>query len=106
MVVTDRTHAQITFGLDDIDKQLTKLNRLLEYLEPQHREIQTVNLIVERNIPVTFFEPEVGSARRRRRSRGDTKAAPKKRDALHPPPATPKSDSGAKSRTAFANLFV
>jgi cell division protein FtsQ len=59
MVVTDRTHAQITFGLEDIDKQLTKLNRLLDYVEPTHREIQTVNLLVERNTPVTFFEPEV-----------------------------------------------
>src|SRR4051812_40757154 len=61
LVVTDRNHAEITFGLDEIDKQLIKLNRLLEYLEPQKREIQTVNLLVKYNTPVTFFdeEPEV-----------------------------------------------
>jgi cell division septal protein FtsQ len=56
MVVTDRSHAEITFGLDEIDKQLSKLTRLIEYLEPQHREIQTVNLLVKYNTPVTFFD--------------------------------------------------
>jgi hypothetical protein len=58
LVVTDRTHAEITFGLDGIDKQLSKLNRLLDHLEPQHREIQTVNLQVRWNTPVTFVEPD------------------------------------------------
>lgn len=95
MVATDRTHAQITFGLDDIGKQLTKLNRLLEYLEPQHREIQTVNLLVERNIPVTFFEPEVEGPPAPPKP-GDTKAAPKKETRSTPTP-TPKSTPGKKS---------
>ncbi len=57
VVVTDRDRARITFGLDHIEKQLARLYRLLEVIEPTHREIQTVNLLVERNPPVTFLEP-------------------------------------------------
>jgi cell division septal protein FtsQ len=56
LVVTDRKHARVTFGLEDIDRHLTQFYRLLDYLEPTHREIQTVNLLVERNTPVTFMD--------------------------------------------------
>jgi cell division septal protein FtsQ len=55
--VRDRSHAQVTFGLDRVDAQLDRLNRLLDHLEPARREIQTVNLLVERNMPVTFVDP-------------------------------------------------
>ena len=55
--VRDRSHAQVTFGLDRVDAQLDRLNRLLDHLEPSRREIQTVNLLVERNMPVTFVDP-------------------------------------------------
>jgi cell division protein FtsQ len=58
LVVTDQKRAQITFGLDRVDQQLERLNRLLDHLEPEHREIQTVNLLVERNVPVTFAPEE------------------------------------------------
>jgi cell division protein FtsQ len=57
LVVTDQKHAKITFGLDRVDQQLERLNRLLDTIEPTHRELQTVNLLVERNVPVTFSEP-------------------------------------------------
>lgn len=57
LVVTDRSKARITFGLDRVDKQLERLNRLLDHLEQGKREIQTVNLLVERNVPVTFAPP-------------------------------------------------
>ena len=57
LVVTDRTLAQITFGLDRIDLQLEQLNRLLDHFVPRQREIQTVNLLVGRNVPVTFAPP-------------------------------------------------
>jgi len=58
LVVTDQRHAKITFGLDNIDRQLTRLYRCLDRAAADHKELQTVNLIVERNVPVTFFEPE------------------------------------------------
>jgi len=58
LVVTDQRRAQITFGVQKIEAQLARLNRVLELNEPSHQEIRTVNLIPERNVPVTFFPPE------------------------------------------------
>lgn len=58
LVVTDQRHAKITFGLDKIETQLARLNRYLDRAAQDKKEIQTVNLIVERNTPVTFVEPE------------------------------------------------
>ena len=57
LVVTDQRRAKITFAFDKIDAQLGRLNRLLDVIEPTKQEIQTINLIPERNIPVTFFDP-------------------------------------------------
>ena len=57
LVVTDQRRAKITFAFDKIDAQLSRLNRLLDVIEPTKQEIQTVNLIPERNIPVTFYDP-------------------------------------------------
>jgi cell division protein FtsQ len=56
LVVTDRTRAKVLFGLDRIDLQLEKLNRLLDHVQPSKREVQMVNLLLERNLPVTFVE--------------------------------------------------
>jgi len=58
LVVTDQKRAHITFGLDHLDAQLARLNRLLDVIEPTGKEIQTVNLLVERNVPVTFYDPD------------------------------------------------
>jgi cell division protein FtsQ len=56
LVVTDRNHVRVTFGLDAIDQQQARLNRILERTQQMQREVQTVNLLVERNTPVTFLE--------------------------------------------------
>jgi cell division septal protein FtsQ len=58
LVVTDQKHAHITFGLDRLEAQLGRLNRLLDVIEPTGKEIQTVNLLVERNVPVTFYDAD------------------------------------------------
>jgi len=58
LTVTDQRHAKITFGLDRIDSQLSRLYRCLDRAAADKKELQTVNLIVERNVPVTFVEPE------------------------------------------------
>lgn len=62
LLVTDQRHAKITFGLDRIDQQLTRLYRCLDRAAEDKKELQTVNLIVERNIPVTFYDPEAEAA--------------------------------------------
>lgn len=58
LIVTDQRRAKITFGLDKVDTQLSRLNRYLDRAAQDKKEIQTVNLIVERNTPVTFVEAE------------------------------------------------
>lgn len=57
LVVTDRTHARVTFGLDLVDQQLARLNRLLDRVQLMQRDVQTVNLLVQQNVPVTFADP-------------------------------------------------
>ena len=57
LVVTDERHAKITFPLDNIEAQLDRLALLFANSMRSKREIQTVNLLVERNVPVTFVPP-------------------------------------------------
>ena len=54
LMVTDDRRARVTFGFDNIEGQLGRLHQLLDYVEPQNRELQSVNLMLERNIPVVF----------------------------------------------------
>jgi cell division septal protein FtsQ len=54
LVVTDKNHSKVTFGFDNLDTQLQRLEQFLMYSEDAHRELATVNLLVQRNIPVTF----------------------------------------------------
>lgn len=54
LVVTDKNHTRVTFGFDNIDAQLERLEQFLVYSDDSKRELATVNLLVQRNIPVTF----------------------------------------------------
>jgi cell division septal protein FtsQ len=54
LVVTDKNHSKVTFSFDDLDLQLRRLEQFLIYSDDAHRELATVNLLVQRNIPVTF----------------------------------------------------
>jgi len=57
LVVTDKNHTQITFGYDHLSAQLQRLEQFLIYSDDSKRELETVNLLVQRNIPVTFTQP-------------------------------------------------
>jgi cell division protein FtsQ len=57
LIVTDERHAKIMFPLDDIAAQLDRLQVLYANIDSSRREIQTVNLLVRRNVPVTFVPP-------------------------------------------------
>ena len=59
LVVTDKNHSKVTFGFDNLDLQLQRLEQFLIYSDDAHREIATVNLLVQRNIPVTFAKSPV-----------------------------------------------
>ena len=52
-VVSDH-NARITFSTDDYPEQLGRLRQLLEHCRDTGRELETVNLMVRRNTPVTF----------------------------------------------------
>jgi cell division septal protein FtsQ len=54
MVVTDQRRTRVTFGFDNLEDQIARLRQLMDSVEPMQRELQTVNLMLERNIPVTF----------------------------------------------------
>ncbi len=56
LTVTDKQHASVTFGTDEIEPQLHRLGTVLSYCDKNSRELQTVNLMVQRNVPVTFVQ--------------------------------------------------
>lgn len=52
-VVSDR-NARVTFSTEDYSEQLGRLRQLLEHCRDSGRELDSVNLMVRRNTPVTF----------------------------------------------------
>lgn len=64
VVVTDSSNARFTFGHHDLPAQLDRLRLLLRHCQERGRRIETANLMVSRNTPVTFaLTPERGAAR-------------------------------------------
>lgn len=57
LLVTDKNHTRVMFGFDDLDLQMERLEQFLVYSDDTQRPIETVNLLVARNIPVTFAQP-------------------------------------------------
>lgn len=57
LVVTDKNHTRVTFGFDRLAAQLQRLEQFLIYSDDSKHELETVNLLVQRNIPVTFAKP-------------------------------------------------
>jgi cell division protein FtsQ len=55
LVATDKQRASITFGTDEIEWQLHRLETVLNYCDKNNLELQTVNLMAQRNVPVTFM---------------------------------------------------
>ncbi len=56
IVATDQRHAKLTFGLDDIAGQLDNLAMIRRAAALRGDEIATVNLMVQRNVPVTLVQ--------------------------------------------------
>jgi cell division protein FtsQ len=57
LLVTDKNRTRVSFAFDELDGQLKRLEQLLVYCEDSKQELATVNLLVQRNIPVTFAKP-------------------------------------------------
>src|SRR5213595_1080534 len=54
LVVSGKNHTRWTFAFDNLDAQLQRLEQFLVYADDSKRDLATVNLLVQRNIPVTF----------------------------------------------------
>lgn len=57
LIATDARRAKLTFGLDNIGTQLDRLGAVLDYAGSQGKEVRTVNLMVEKNIPAVLADP-------------------------------------------------
>ena len=57
LLVTDKNHTQVMFGFDHLETQMQRLEQFLVYSDDSGRPIETVNLLVARNTPVTFAQP-------------------------------------------------
>jgi cell division protein FtsQ len=62
LVVTDKQRSVVMFGPEDLIGQLRRLAMLISYCERTSKDLQSANLMAERNIPVVFNEPAVPSA--------------------------------------------
>src|SRR5437868_6331513 len=54
LLVTDKNRSRVTFGYNDLETQLRRLEQFLVYCDDSKQELATLNLLVQRNIPVTF----------------------------------------------------
>jgi len=54
LLVSDKNHTRVTFAFNNLDTQLQRLEQFLVYSDDSRRELESVNLLVQRNTPVTF----------------------------------------------------
>lgn len=52
--VTDKNHIRVAFDFENLEQQVRRLEQLVAYAEDSKQELATINLLVQRNIPVTF----------------------------------------------------
>ena len=96
LTVTDRQHASVTFGTDEIETQLHRLGAVLSYCDKNSRELQTVNLMAQRNVPVTFVQ-EIPAAPATESNFGSSSSQGPAPDAKSKPES---ADAGASSPPA------
>ncbi len=54
LLVTDKNRTRVTFGFDNLEAQLQRLEQFLVWSDDYKHELETVNLLVQHNVPVTF----------------------------------------------------
>jgi hypothetical protein len=57
LLVTEKDHGRVMFALTDLEDQLRRLQVFLDYCDNTKQELETLNLVAQRNIPVTFTSP-------------------------------------------------
>jgi cell division protein FtsQ len=98
LVVTDRQHASVTFGPDDIEWQLKRLETIMNFCDQNNRELQTVNLMVQRNVPVTFVPPAAAGPEAKPPERAPETAPPANSAVTPAPRAEPNVPRGSRSK--------
>lgn len=105
LVVTDRQHASVTFDPDDIEWELKRLETIMNFCDQNNRELQTVNLMVQRNVPVTFVPPAAAGPEVKPPERAPETAPPANsavtpaNSAVTPAPrAEPNASRGSRSK--------
>ena len=96
VVVTDQRRRKITFGLERVDHQVSRLMHYIDFSETEGKQIQAVNLIVERNTPIHFAKDESAEIAEDAPA-SDTPSTAKDKDAKSKPPATPKRGTPAST---------
>ena len=54
LAVTDGNGLQVLFDLDDMDRQLKRLDVYLQVVDQRGGKAQTINLLAQKNVPITF----------------------------------------------------
>lgn len=108
VIVTDQSRRKVTFGLERVAQQVGRLMHYIEFSETNGKQIQTVNLMVERNTPVIFAKTAEEEAAEEaaaqaslpgaKDSKNKSVTVPKKPEATPAPASTPAS-SPTKSST-------
>ena len=57
LLVTDKNHSRVVFPLNDLEEQLRRLQVFLDYCDNTKQELESLNLVAQRNLPVTFTSP-------------------------------------------------
>jgi cell division septal protein FtsQ len=57
LLITDKNRSRVMFGLNDLAEQLRRLQVFLDYCDNTKQELETLNLVAQRNVPVTFTSP-------------------------------------------------
>ncbi len=97
LLVTDKHHTQVMFAFDHLEEQMQRLEQLLVYADDSHREIGTINLLVTRNIPVTFARPVSEIISTVQETPEVAEAAPRSEEAAAAPEAHPPEIRRAKA---------
>lgn len=105
LVVTDKNHTRVTFGFDNLEAQLQRLEQFLVWSDDSDRELETVNLLVQRNIPVTFAKLASEVINETIDAEGDEpkilKATP-----VHPSAKSEGNSAATKSKTADSETKI
>ncbi len=57
LAVTDKNRTRVLLSFDHLEDQIRRLEQFLVYADDANRDIETINLLVQRNVPVTFMRP-------------------------------------------------